>query len=154
MTLKVRIWRLITAHWQKACLISETQQNSVRVSFPDKYVMWRLTFVISWLEDSVVQLTFKAGTLGGMTGNLAQSSLGWRRVALDAVGRWCSLLEGVFSVSAQRDIAGLHCQHMPLMLQVSKRNIKGLYPWCSHWFYCCLMFYTNYQSLRIMTAFG
>lgn len=52
-------------------------------------------------------------------------SLGWRRVAGDAEGRWCSLLEGVFSVSAQRDVAGLHCQHMPLMLQVFKRNIKS-----------------------------
>lgn len=72
-------------------------------------------------------LTFKVGTLEGMTGSLVQS-IGWRSVAGDAEGRWCSLLEGVFS--AQQDVAGLHYQHMPLMLQVLKSNIKRLYPWC------------------------
>lgn len=76
-----------------------------------------------------MQLTFKAGTLRGMTESLVQS-IGWRSVAGDAEGRWCSLLEGVFSVSAQQDIAGLHCQHMPLMLPVLKRNIKRHYPRC------------------------
>lgn len=85
-------------------------------------------------------LTFKAGTQERMTQSSVQRT-GWRRVAGDAEGRWCSLLEGVFSVSAQRDVAGLHCQHMPFMFQVFKRNIKRLNPWCWDLFYFYL--FTN-----------
>lgn len=64
-----------------------------------------------------------------MTGSLVQI-FGWRREAADAEGGWCSLLEGVFLVSAQEDIAGLHRQRMLLMLRALKRNFKRLYPWC------------------------
>lgn len=42
-----------------------------------------------------MQLTFEAGTRGGMTGNLAESA-GWRRAAGGAGGGARSLSEGVF----------------------------------------------------------
>ena len=128
-----------TAHGQKRKnLISKTQHNSVS-HFPNINMRcdgWRLWFHVTWgLGDAAAVQSWHTG---GSDGELGAAC--WlEEVAAGAEGRWCSLLEGVFSVSAQRGITGLHCQHMPLMLQVLKRNIKRIYPWCWDLFYFCLM---------------
>lgn len=138
LTLKVRIWWLWTQ--RKTCLISKTQHNSVGVVFSRR--LCDVTADVCdfmWLGDPVMWLMFNAGTQEGVTGSSLQRA-GCRRVAADAVGRGCSLLEGVFSVAAQQGTAGLHCQHMPLMLQILKRNIKRIYPRCWDLFNFYLMF--------------
>lgn len=108
-TFKVKLLELLKAQRPKtAGLINKAQQRSVRVISLDKYVMWRLTFVISRdLGTQLWALSYAAEKLAhwGLTGSLVSAGGGWLLI-LRGEGKMVSLLKGVFC-----NITWVHYKH-------------------------------------------
>lgn len=101
----VRGWCLFTAHWQK-----EDPEELCQTHLWDINLMWQLMLMIS----CDLGMWFRSGH-SKMTRLEKNWELGTKHrfvVAFEAVWRWSSLLEGVFSRTVQQDMAGLQCQHI------------------------------------------